>query len=1037
MKRLLPFLLLCLVVGSPAVLSQGATTAALGGKVEGKTVDKVVELPGALVEAIHIPTGTKYEVVTQDDGSYSIQNMKVGGPYHVTFSTEGFKKETVENVFLKLGEQGAINVQLIMESIDAGQVIVEASTPLINPNRTGASQNVALESIESMPSITRDLSDLTRLSPQFSNDVENPGSFNANGRSSRYNNIQIDGSQNNDLFGLGNTGAPGGQTSVTPISMDAIQEFQIVLAPYDVRQGGFTGGGVNVITRSGTNEFHGSAYFYGRNQSLVGKGINETEYPTFKDYQVGFRIGGPIIKDRIFFFVNGELTRRSEPSDYIIDGSGNSYDWSKGVVTIAEAQRFVDILKNTYGYDPGSYSTFVGRKQNSDKLFVRFDANLTDKHHLTVRHNYNKPNKDILYGSTTLFKFPDNIYYFKDTTHSTVFQLNSTLTNSLFNEAIVAYTTIRDKRTGPDRFPQVTVSIRGGYSLRAGTEQYSTANSLNQDVLEITDNLTWIKGKHSFIFGTHNEFYKFDNLFISNSFGVYNFNSLNDFEIGKAYRYEYNFSNTADPLQSSKFSVAQLGFYAGDVWSILPNLKLTFGLRVDIPYIKDTPTANPTVYDIYGIPTDQTPSGKVMWSPRAGFNWDIKGDGKNQLRGGVGLFTGRVPYVWLSNQFGNTGIEFTRYYITKNVPAFVADPDNQPRGFTASTNEINLVDENFKYPSILRADIGFDRQLPWGMVGTVEFVYSKTIKDILYQNINILPTGALNWDGRMLYGTCTGSQTSYTTNYKSKLYSNVVYLTNTDKGKAWDLTFQLQKQFSSGFSANVSYTLAKSYDVNSGTSSQALSNWRYNAVNNDINDPELTYSNYDQRHRFVVALTYQKEFLKNAPTTLSMFFNSGSGRPFSYIYSNDANGDSFNNDLCYVPKDESDIILTSHNWDALNAFINADESLNSARGTILKRNSSREPWSNKVDVRVLQDIPLPWLKGHKLQFSMDIMNFMNLLNKNWGVYRYVNFDSSWLKFKGIDAATGKQKFEFADYDVFSINELASRWQIQFGLRYSF
>lgn len=1039
MKRLIPFLLLCLVIGAPAAFSQSVTTSGLQGRVEGKTVDKVVELPGALVEAVHVPTGTNYQVVTRDDGGYSIPMMRAGGPYSLTFSCEGFKKEEVKDVYLKLGEARTFNVQLVMESIDAGEVLVVASNPIINPNRTGASQNVTLDTIDVMPSITRSLDDLTRLSPQFDSNKERPGSFNANGRSARYNNIQIDGTQNNDLFGLSDLGSPGGQTEATPISMDAIQEFQIVLAPYDVRQGGFTGGGVNVVTRGGSNEFHGSIYFYGRNQSLVGKGTNEIEYPEFKDYQVGFRIGGPIIKDRLFFFVNGELDRHTDPSEYIIDDSGSPYDWGGANVSVADAQRFVQICQK-YGYNPGGFSSFYTRRKEANKLFVRIDANISDNHHLTVRHNYNAPLKDNLYLYPDSFKFPDINYVIKDKTNSTVVQLNSTLSNSLFNEATVSYTRIRDRRSGATRFPQIQVYVNSSssYSFSAGTEYSSQANELDQDVYEITDNLTWIWGKHSFVFGTHNEVYKFRNLFIQNLFGSYRFTSLDDFNIGKANRYQVGFANGSDPLLSARFRVAQIGFYFGDTFSVKPNVKLTYGLRVDVPYMLDTPTANPDTVTYFGIPTNQTASGNLLWSPRVGFNWDINSDGKNNLRGGIGLFSGRVPYVWLSNQFSNTGIEFTRITVSgASTPAFNPDPDNQPHSFAAQTNEVNLIDPDFKYPSIIRGDIAFDRQLPWGLVGTVEFVYTKVLKDILYKNINLLATGKTLYDGRPLYGTAGATSTSWTTNWLTKKYTNCMYLTNTDEGKSWNLSFQLQKQFSGGFSANASYTLGKSYDVNSGTSSVAYSNWRYNNIRSNPNEPELTFSAFDVRHSIKVALSYQREFLKNAATTVSMFLTSRSGRPFSYVYASDMNGDGANNDLIYVPRDQNDIILTTNNWDALNAFINGDPALSQHRGEIVMRNSAREPWNHSVDVRFMQDIPLPWLKGHKIEFSMDIMNFLNMLNKDWGVYRYVNFDNSLLTFRGLDAATNRPKLAYSPGQRYVINDLLSRWQIQFGIRYSF
>ena len=443
-----------------------------------------------------------------------------------------FKTQELQGIVLKLGEDRNLKFKLTLETIYE-EVTVEASNPIISEGRTGASQNVSTGIIESMPSIGRSFDDFARLAPQV--DARGSGAFSSAGKSNKYNNIQIDGAVNNDLFGLGSSGTPG---LAGPISLDAVQEFQLVIAPYDVRQGGFTGSSLNAITRSGTNMFAGSAYYFGRNQDFVGKGPDQTAYGTFSEKQYGFRLGGPVIKDKLFFFLSGEMGDRSSPTTWIIDDSGNSNDFGGTNVNKADADRFVSILKNTYGYDPGGYGAgYKDMASDNSKIFVRLDYNISDKHRLTLRHNYvngtqwNNPSK----ASNTVFPFGDVYYQLTNKTNSTVLQLNSTLGKNLFNELTLNYTTIRDSRaTGDDIFPQVNVAIAGGYRLTAGTEQYSGANGLNQDIIEITDNLTLYSGKHTFTLGTHNELFDFANLYIRNYYGYWEFNSLNDFENGKA-----------------------------------------------------------------------------------------------------------------------------------------------------------------------------------------------------------------------------------------------------------------------------------------------------------------------------------------------------------------------------------------------------------------------------------------------------------------------------------------------------------------------
>lgn len=1034
MKKHISLSLLMLLLLSALALGQNITTAEFSGQVISSDNQP---LPGVTIKAVHVPTGTVFTVLTRDDGHFNIPAVRVGGPYTITATLEGFKEEEFKDVYVKLGENKLLNIKLNLANVDLGEVTVVATEQLLSTAQTGAAENVTENVIESMPSISRNFSDFARLVPQV-NISENfsDQAYSVAGRNNRYNNVQIDGAVNNDLFGLANSGTPGGQAGTTPISLDAIQEFQIVIAPYDVRQGGFTGGGINAITRSGTNSFHGSAFFYYRNQDLVGNGPDDTQYGQFNEKQMGFRLGGPIVQDKLFFFANAEFTRRSAPVDYVIDDSGNANDFGGPNVSVADAQRFTQLCEG-YGFDPGTYGQ-ASIDRNSNKAFGRIDYNINTANRLTVRFNFVDAQQGYLSRSAFSFSYGNNNYEFKSKTYSTVGQLDSLFGESASNELRVNYTAIREERAVPLEAPQVRVNISGGYSFYAGTERYSGANGLDQDVLELTDNMTFFAGKHTIVIGTHNELFKFSNLFIRDIYGAWEFSNMDNFEAGIASRYEHSFSNVAgDPFWEASFPVHQIGVYAGDTWQILPYLNITYGVRADIPLMPDNPTANPTVaataYPIAGkaVRTDWTATGNILWSPRAGFNWDVLQNQKTLLRGGIGMFAGRTPYVWISNNYGNTGIEFTRYDIRSGVPAFVSDPYNQPGGFTAAANEIDLIDDQFKFPEVLRLDLAVDQELPWDMKFTWEQVYSKNINDCLTQNINLKLTGNDPFDGRPLY--------------KSRVspgFSDVIYLTNSTQGYQYDMSFSLQKRFPSGRGyASAAYTYGVATDQTSSTSSQARSNFQYNHASWDPNHPDLVKSNFDVRHRIAIGASYNVNPFKGWDSILGMFLNCRSGRPYSSRYSTDVNGDgSSYNDTVYVPASADEIILTQGTWADLNAYIEGDPGLAAARGTIIKRNASREPWYNRMDFRYLQDIPIPKLDGHKLQFSMDILNFLNLFNKDWGRYQYVTYTGDVpLSYSGIDAATGKAKMGFLKTGVnrYSTDQLLSRWQMQLGIRYTF
>jgi hypothetical protein len=1026
-------MLFCLL---PAiVLAQGSTTGAFSGKVVDVDGNPVL---GAEVVILHVPTGTRYTTLTRSNGQFSVPAVRVGGPYTVTVSFEGFKTETKTGLVVKLGENKFISFKLQLATVDAGEVVVTASDPVINPYRTGASQNVGQEAIEDLPTISRSLGDFTRLSPQITSSEETDGAFNVGGRSSRYNNIQIDGAQNNDLFGLGGTGTPGGQSEASIIGLDAVQEFQIVMAPYDVRQGGFTGGGVNVITKTGKNKFFGSFFYEGRNEKLVGDGPDEFEFNKFTEGFLGVSLGGPVVKDKLFFFVNFEQSKRKVPEDYFIDGSGSNYDWGNQ----ANADRFNAILQG-YGYDSGGYGE-VSNDRTRYNVFGKLDWNINDRHRLTLRHSFMKSDyENISRSSSSSFTMGNGGLIYKTESNNTVLQLNSTLSDTMFNELIVNYQTVRDNPTYMgEPFPKIIV-YESGKTYHAGSEEYRHRNELNQDLIEITDNLTIFKGNHTLVFGTHNEFFKFYNVFIQREFGKYEFNSLDDLESGNPYRFDRYYSLTGNPNGPAEFKVMQLGFYAMDEWNVNPKLKLTIGLRMDVPLMPDDPPNNALVFEKFGIPTNHNAGGNILWSPRLGFNFSPHKD--LQVRGGVGIFSGRTPYVWISNQYSNTGTDLARYRVYY-PDFFVTDPTGQPDNPSAfASGDINLIAGDYRFPQVFKTNIAIDKKLPYGFTGTLEFVYSKNVNEIFYENINIAPTGQTNaFDGRVLMGeqSTSGGGRWGDPNYVHDEFYEVIKLSNTDKGYQWTLSFQLQKEWGRGNMINAAYTYGEAKDLYGGTSSRAISNWQYNIVMGNPNTPELSWSSHDPGHRIMFALTKKFNFINNAPTTVSLFYNGRSGRRYSTRYYNDVNGDGRTNDSIYVPANADEFIIVRGSWADVDKYISADPALDKYRGQILPRNASRDPWYHGMDFKLSQDIPVPGLKGHRISLYVTVKNFLNLLNKDWGVYRYIVFDDAPFTFRGYDADTGKPKLEFwgktQDKDArYVLNQLLSRWQAMFGVKYRF
>ncbi|MCJ8165792.1 carboxypeptidase regulatory-like domain-containing protein [Pontibacter sp. E15-1] len=1035
-KKLFLCVALCLAVQT--VWAQGATTASLIGTVKDQSG---ATLPGATVIAVHTPTNTQYVAGTDAEGRYTIQNMRVGGPYTVRSSYVGYQEQATSGVMLSLGQTARIDLVLAEGSRQLSEVqVIGEKHEVFNQERTGAATNVSREQLENLPTLSRSLQDFTRLTPQASgNSIA--------GSNNRYNNITIDGAVNNDVFGLAGSGTPGGQAGTQPISLDAIEQIQVVVAPYDVKLGNFTGGGINAVTRSGSNSFTGSAYVFGRNEKTIGKAVEgpRLRADEFNNYQYGVRVGGPVLRDKVFFFFNYDATRITEPVRFA-PGSAESQ------IPLGAAQQLASFVQQTYGYDVGSLGTF-DRETNSDKFFGRLDVNISDNHQLTVRHNVVDAYQDDFSRSRSFVRFGNNAYQFTSTTNSSVLELNSRFGNEFSNKLILGYSRIRDRRAHVGAlFPQVTIADPIG-TFEFGAQRSSTANELDQDLFEITDNFSYIMGRHNFTVGTHNEFFKFRNLFINNFNGRWDFNSLDDFYAGKPSRVQATYSLSDDPRPAAEFNAMQLGFYVQDEYSLSEQLRFTLGLRIDIPVFPDEPPRNLQFEQDFGslypsIRTDRTPGGNVLWAPRFGFNYTPTDDRSLQLRGGTGVFTGRVPFVWLSNQFTNTGTIFGTVF-QNNPTAFITDVDQQRNaGASNTTVEVNVVDKDFKLPQVWRSNLALDYTLPGDVTATVEGIYSKTLNDVVYRNLNLVaPTGNLpEPDTREVYPSVTNNRRI------NPDYTNVILLDNTDRGYRYSLTGELKKDFLNGLQTKLAYTYGKSKDVNSGTSSTALSNWEFNQVVNDPNNPSLSFSRFDIRHRIIGSGGYTFAYANNFSTSVSLFYQGQSGLPFTYLYAQDLNSDgNRSNDLLYVPRSQAEINLVPFTsgsttftpdaqWAALDAFIASDDYLSGRRGQYAERHGARMPWTHQFDVRLLQNFYIVTAaeKKHTLQLTFDIFNVGNLLNKAWGRQYFVsNSANEIIRFAGLNDA-GQPTFTFnPNSAAYNISQFDSRWQGQVGIRYLF
>jgi len=1053
-------ILLLAVVMLASVLTTMAqvTTSSINGKV----VADGEEVIGATVTAKHIPSGTVYNAVTNIHGRYTIQGMRVGGPYEVTISYLGFRTEEIKNVQLALGEASTFNVTMQEDSKVLGEIVVTGKHTI---GGSGASTNFSLQQIENAPTVNRNIYDIAKLSPLVN--VSKYGGISIAGTNNRYNSFQIDGVVSNDVFGLSSDGTNGSQAGGNPISMDAIEQVQVVASPFDVRQSGFTGGAINAITKSGTNKFTGTAFGYYTNEDMYSRWNQMTgKEDKLTDQAVktyGFTIGGPIIKDKLFFFGSVERKERSYPASYYAGMDGY---FMTTELAAAIAKRYYEIT--------GIQESW-GRPDNETKstsIMARLDWNISNKTKLTLRYQHNRGDKDNASSGNYSFYFSNSLHKISNRTNSFVAELTSHLSDQYYNELRVSGNFVRDHRDVPYQGPTLyitngekdydvttnTFTQSGTNSVNIGTGYQAGINFVDQDIWTVEDNLSIYKGNHTITLGTHNEFYNMKNGFFTYANGQWNytggFTSLfND----TPNVWQWNHADeaiTGTREWGAPMKAGQLGFYLQDKWDINTNLQVTLGLRVDAPVYFNSPSWN-SEFNLseYGIQNDvlvgRRPKTSLMFSPRLGFRFFMDDDHKYQLRGGVGIFNGRAPFVWIENAWANTGIEKKGTTIRVNVPTFGEYGGKTPAetaasaAGTSSKPDINTVDRNFKFPQVIRANLALESLLPGDVKMTLEGMFSKNLNNVWFENLAIKDNGVTVFAAP---GFANSAIPYYS--FDTGGYNSVVNMTNTNKGYSYQLTARIEKSFDFGLSLMANYTFGHSFALNEGGASQALSNWQQYLCK-DPNKQELAYSTFDVPHRFMAQIGYDSKRYGRGlfQTHVSLTYNGVSGMRYSLTMDTGSspsyNGDSRSgNTLLYIPTDaELETMNFSSKADKakFKDWIENDEYASEHRGEFAERNSNLAPWENQFDLHIAQDFFYLKNRGSKISLVFDILNVANLLNHDWGTSYSSTTACQILKVDNVkdDKAGNKYGvFSFAGQGM-QINNIASRWHMQLGLRVTF
>ena len=1075
----------CLAVFAAMLVGGSAfaqvTTSSLGGRIDDENAEP---LAGAAVIAVHTPSGTTYSAIANNDGRYTIQGMRTGGPYSVEISFIGMGTVRFEDIILKLGEPFELNIRLEPTSeLDAVTVVAEKP---FNASITGAGSSFSLRSVETMPTIDRSIYDVVKYTPQAT--MNKNGGISFSGTNNRYNSFQIDGAVANDTFGLSSSGTNGGQTGANPVALDAIEEIQVVVAPFDVRQSGFTGGAINTITKSGTNTVKGSAYTYYTNQDMIGTTPGDraavinfngdsrrTKYEEQFSETFGFTVGGPIVKNKVFLFLSGEYYKNSRPNIYTpANGSyekadlklsrtveledGTSYDYFNAEL----AEKLIRYYESTYGLS-GTGESINPHQIDvlSYNVLARLDWNIDDANKLMFRYQYMDASKDRYSSGYRTYYYNNSSFLQANKTNTLVAELNSRIGPSLSNMFRATAVFVRDHREIP--YKGANMYIKDKVYVNIGTEYSSGGNAMDSDTYTITDNLSWQVGRHEVTFGTHNEIYAFNNLFLQYAFGEYEFASLSDFFHNSPSAFYYRYSDPA--VTGSKDTTnwrattyaAQFGLYAQDEWKPNTNLTLTYGLRVDLPVLLNKPTTNPEfnasdIARLSGESVGAVPKAVPLWSPRVGFRWFLNDSHRTLLRGGAGLFTGRVPFVWISNAYNNTGMEAKAVRVDNpkygSFP-FTSDPYNdiiktgkaEAAGGQATINTLN---RNFKYPQVFRVNLGFEQTFADGWKFTFDGLWSKTLNNVFFKNLALNQTGTV-------YGVSASAADEHNTapyySTEKVPYSAVIALLNTNKGHTYSLSGKLEKRFDFGLDLMAAYTFGHSYSVNDGTSSVALSNWQTNP-SVDTNNPEVAYSLFDKPHTLMGVVSYRTPAYLGGHlrSTFTLSYQGGSGQRYSFAMNEssvDFNNDGRNgNSLMYVPTEDE---IGQMSWStpgdaaAFERFIRADRYLSRHRGRWSARNAGIAPFEHHFDFQFAQDFLYDPRNNRRVQFTCDIINAANLLNREWGLYY-----SSTSSLQVLTVTSAKKSsdggvtptYHFDPQRIY-LADFYSRWRLQLGVRFTF
>jgi hypothetical protein len=1083
-------LVVMLILFSIIAKSQETTSEISGTILEGNS-----PLPNVIVTAVHVPTGTKYMTTTRSDGRYNLPNLKIGGPYTLTTSFVGYKPQSRGEIVLNLGQTFKQNFTLVDAATQLGEIVVMSSNDkTFSTSRTGSQELITRTQVDRLPTINRSIQDFVKLEPTSNG-------LNIGGRSNQYNNMTVDGANFNNSFGL--SSILGGQTSAQPISLEAIEQIQVNVSPYDVKQGGFAGTGINTVTKSGTNTFKGSVYQYSRNENYLGYNVGPTSVvKTPFNYSIrGFSLGGPIIKDKLFFFVSGERVRQDAPATSLSasdasHAAGGNYSQANADTLTALSS----FLQSKFGYDPGAFQGYTF-KTYSDKITAKLDWNINSKNTFTLKYNYLKSFADqfastsrpgsgqVTGGQPGTYSMPffGSGYVINNNFNILIAELNTHFNNRLSNKLQVGYTALRDFRaphSSSNTFPLVDILNNGNIYTTFGYEMYTYNNVLNTDVYQLNDILTYYKGAHELTIGTQNSFKKYQNAFAPGYQGVYQFNSLTDFynsaKSGAINAKSYYLQYSALPGGAFPWAYAgstELSQFVQDKWKISNDFTLTYGLRIDETIYRQTMTDNPT-FDALTFKDGATynigkaPMNNVIVSPRLGFNWNPKGDKTLQVRGGTGIFAGPPPFVWISNQASNNGIQFGSFTNAANKTAFNADPNTyRPTAGAANTSySTALVSTDFKYPTAWKSSLAVDKKLEGGWLVGAEYNYTKDINAVYYSNINLnesngFALGGIDNRTRFLTAVANTNKYYYGTTLANPNIGNAILMSNSNQGYVYTLTAKVQRT-----TENLSYGVAYTHSVSKNTAeggSTASSLWSAATVaNQDPNAANLGYASYYQPNRVIANFTYRLNEGKYLSTTFGAIYELANNGVASYVYNGDLNGDgNSGNDLIYIPSTASDINLVKVNsgglgtgttgvtdtrtsaqiWSQLDAFISNSTYLNTHRGEYAKRNAAVSPYFSKLDLNITQDLKLVVGKEiHTLKFSLDMINAGNFINRDWGVVK-IPTATNILKYEGISADGKTPSFSLPfqtgttpfTQPYQNSTGIGSRWQIMFGIKYLF